>query len=162
MNFLSHRTDEGITLIYEKYADTVYKVCFMLMKNTSDAQDAVQNVFVKLINRPEDFESEVHLKSWLIVVAKNECKNTLKHWFNSKREDAAALEKITYDNKEDNLIDIVFKLPEKYRLPLYLYYYEGYSAEEISGILGIKYSTIRTHLKKGRENLKNIIGGDRN
>ncbi len=157
MSTFSLRTNEEFTLIYEKYVDSVYRVCFMLLKNTAEAQDAVQNVFIKLINRENNFDSESHLKAWLIVVAKNECKNILKSWFHSKREDNSVLESITYSEKEDSIINEILKLPDKYKLPLYLYYYEGYSGEEISKMLNIRHSTLRTHLKKGREKLKSVM-----
>ena len=73
------RTDEEITRVYNKYVDTVYRVCFMMLKSASEAEDAVQNVFVKYINSGGDLETEEHIKAWLIVTAKNECKNMLKH-----------------------------------------------------------------------------------
>ena len=129
----------------------------MFLKNTSDAQDAVQNVFIKLINQNKTFENENHLKAWLITVAKNECKNTLRHWFFSKRADNEELENITYSDRNDSLINEILKLPDKYKLPLYLYYYEGYSTEETAKILGINHSTLRTNLKKAREKLKKMM-----
>ncbi len=157
MGTLSTANEKEFARVYEKYVDSVYRVCLMLLKNTSDAQDAVQNVFIKLINKKEDFENENHLKAWLITVAKNECKNVLKHWFFSQRSDSSQLENITYSDKNDSLINEIFELPDKYKLPLYLYYYEGYSTQETAEILGIKHSTLRTHLKKGREKLKKIL-----
>ena len=81
------RTDEEITRVYNKFVDTVYRVCFMMLKNADETEDAVQNVFIKYINCGTAFESDENVKAWLIVVAKNECKNMLKHWFRSKRTD---------------------------------------------------------------------------
>jgi len=149
--------EQEFLAVYEKYSDSVYRVCFMLLKNTADAQDAVQNVFIKLIKRDENFENENHLKAWLIKVAKNECKNMLRHWFFSKRTDSAELDRVTYWENEESVVGEILKLPDKYKLPMYLYYYEGYSTLEVAEILGIKHSTLRTHLKKGREKLKNIL-----
>ena len=78
-------SDAQITRIYEKYLNTVYKVCFMFLKNEAETEDAVQNVFIKLMNQTKKFESDEHIKAWLIVTAKNECKNVLSHWWKTKR-----------------------------------------------------------------------------
>ena len=154
---LSISTEREFEKIYEKYVDCVYRVCFMFLKNTLDAQDAVQNVFIKLINQNKTFENENHLKAWLITVAKNECKNTLRHWFFTKRANNEELQKVTYSDKTDSLINEILRLPDKYKLPLYLYYYEGYSTEETAKILEINHSTLRTNLKKAREKLKKMM-----
>ena len=155
------RTDEEITRIYELYVNTVYKVCFMMLKNVSETEDATQNVFIKFMRYNKEFSSDEHIKAWLIVTARNECINMLKNWFRSKRESLDGIADLGYveeDKKE--LLEIVFSLEEKYRLPIYLYYYEGYSTAEISEILKIKHSTIRTYMVKGREKLKLILEED--
>lgn len=159
MSVSALRTDEEITRIYEKYVDTVYRVCFMLLKNTSETEDATQNVFIKFMRDKKEFTSDEHIKAWLIVTAKNECINMLKHWFRSKRSDSDVLAEISYDDdfEKGELLARVFSLDEKFRLPIYLYYYEGYSTAEISEMLSIKHSTIRTYMVKGREKLKLIL-----
>ena len=153
------RTDEEITRVYEKFVDTVYRVCFMMLKNTSETEDATQNVFIKFMRDDKEFTSDEHVKAWLIVTAQNECKNMLKHWFRSKRDDIDSVPEAAYvdeDGKKD-LLEKVLSLEEKYRMPIYLYYYEGYSTSEISEMLKIKHSTIRTYMAKGREKLKIIL-----
>lgn len=151
----AQRSDENVTYIYEKYVDTVYKVCFMMLKNSAETEDATQNVFVKYMNCDKDFDSEEHIKAWLIVTARNECKNMLTYWFNSKRSDLSDAPEGTYEDEEKSeVLEKVLGLDKKYRLPIYLYYYMGYSTLEISKMLGIKHSTLRTHLAKGREKLK--------
>ncbi len=159
MSVSALRTDEEITRIYEKFVDTVYKVCFVLLKNVSETEDATQNVFVKFIRDKKVFDSDEHIKAWLIVTARNESLNMLKHWFRSKRTDSEVLDNMTYndDAEEGELLRKVFSLDEKFRLPIYLYYYEGYSTAEISEMLNIKHSTIRTYMAKGRERLKLIL-----
>ena len=153
------RTDEEITRVYEKYVDTVYRVCFMMLKNASETEDATQNVFIKYMRDDKEFESEEHLKAWFIVTAQNECKNMLKHWFRAKRDniDDVAEEAYVDDDSKKDLLEKVFSLDEKYRMPIYLYYYEGYSTSEISEMLNIKHSTIRTYMAKGREKLKLLL-----
>lgn len=153
------RTDVEIARVYEKFVNTVYKVCFMLLKNVSETEDATQNVFIKFMKDNKEFQSDEHIKAWLIVTAKNECINMLKHWFRAKRSDNDVLAEMTYtdDFEKGQLLEKVLSLNEKFRLPVYLYYYEGYSTAEISEMLGIKHSTIRTYMKKGREKLKIIL-----
>lgn len=165
MTFLGNsalRTDEEITRVYEKYVDTVYRVCFMMLKNASETEDATQNVFIKYMRDDKEFESEEHLKAWFIVTAQNECKNMLKHWFRAKRDNIEDVPEATYvdDDGKKDLLEKVFSLDEKYRLPIYLYYYEGYSTSEISEILKTKHSTVRTYMAKGREKLKIILEED--
>ncbi len=162
MTYLSNstlRTDEEITRVYEKYVDTVYRVCFMLLKNASETEDATQNVFIKYMRDGTEFASDEHLKAWLIVTAQNECKNMLKHWFRAKRDNIEDVPEASYvdDDSKKDLLEKVFSLDEKYRLPIYLYYYEGYSTSEISEILSTKHSTVRTYMAKGREKLKILL-----
>ena len=162
MSNSAFRTDEEITRVYEKYVDTVYKVCFMMLKNASETEDATQNVFIKFMKDDKVFETDEHLKAWLIVTAQNECKNMLKHWFRAKRDNIEDVPEASYvdDTDKKDLLEKVFSLDEKYRLPIYLYYYEGYSTAEISEILKTKHSTVRTYMAKGREKLKQILEED--
>ncbi len=159
MGISEFRTDEEITRVYEKFVDTVYKVCFMMLKNASETEDATQNVFIKFMRDNKVFETDEHIKAWLIVTAQNECKNMLKHWFRSKRDELDNVPEASYvdDDSKKELMEKVFSLDEKYRLPIYLYYYEGYSTSEISEMLNIKHSTIRTYMAKGREKLKIML-----
>lgn len=156
-NFL-YRTDKDITQVYEKYADMVYRICFMMLKNESETEDATQNVFIKLLNYGKELKSDEHLKAWLIVTAKNECKNMLKHWWRQKTVDMDSVSETAYfDKPEDGIIEKVKNLPDKYKIPIYLHYYEGYSTEEISVMLNINHSTVRGQLATGRKKLKLMI-----
>ena len=157
----SIRSSAEVTDVYNKFVDTVYRVCFMMLKNESETEDATQNVFIKYMNYEKKFASDEHVKAWLIVTAKNECKNMLKHWFHSKRTPIDEVKEGSYEDKNQNeVLEQVMKLDKKYRVPLYLYYYEGYSTLEISDMLGIKHSTVRTHMAKGREKLKLLLEED--
>ncbi len=131
----------------------------MMLKNGSETEDATQNVFIKFMRDSKEFETDEHIKAWLIVTAQNECKNMLKHWFRSKRDELDNVPEASYvdDDSKKDLMEKVFSLDEKYRLPIYLYYYEGYSTSEISEMLNIKHSTIRTYMAKGREKLKIML-----
>ena len=159
MSVFSLRTDEEITAVYNKYADTVYRVCYMLLKNEDESCDVCQNVFLKLIDSKREFQNYEHIKAWLIVTAQNECKNILKHWWRSKRVDMDSIKDMPY-SENDNNSDVkqkLMSLPDKYRLPLYLHYYEGYSTQEIADMLGVKPSTLRTQLVTARNKLKLML-----
>ncbi|WP_343208501.1 RNA polymerase sigma factor [Anaerolentibacter hominis] len=154
-------SDRDIMELYYRQVDTVYRVCFMMLKNTADAEDVTQNVFVKLIQLGKRFESEEHEKAWLIVAARNECKNLLGHWWRKKRTSIEDVnpQQLTAEHQYDETLEEVIGLPERFRLPVYLYYYEGYSTKEISGLLHRKEGTVRSQLHTGREMLKLRLGG---
>ena len=118
----------------------------------------MSDVFLRLVRNAHKIKSEEHLKAWLIVTAQNECKNMLKHWFRSKRTDFEDIAEPSYVTEEDSgVMEKVMSLDEKYRVPIYLYYYEGYSTAEISEMIGINHSTLRTYMAKGREKLKMLL-----
>ncbi|HHV50604.1 MAG TPA: RNA polymerase sigma factor [Clostridiales bacterium] len=149
------RTDKELTQIYCRHVDTVYRICFMYMKNAHDTEDMVQNTFIRLIKDGTRFESAEHEKAWLIRTATNLC---IDH-FRSPWARTAYLEDIgqpaeTFSFEIDYTIEKVKKLPPKYRTAIYLYYYEGYSTPEIAKILGKNESTVRNYLHKGRKLLK--------
>lgn len=152
-------TNEEITNIYHRNIDTVYRVSLMFLKDVSDAEDAVQDIFIKLIRGKYRFETDEHEKAWLIVATQNHCKNILKNWWRKKRTDINKIPQPSYMENftVDNIWQEVVKLPNKYKIVIYLYYYEGYATKEISDILGVKDSTIRSRLSRARKRLKIII-----
>lgn len=153
--------EEEFEAIYERNADTVYRICFSYMKNKSDAEDAVQDTFVNLIKKNMKFENYNHEKAWLIVTAGNICKNKLKSW-KRKVENIEDYNCISSKENEDidETLKFVLNLPAKYKMAIYLYYYEGYTTIEISKITGVKESSVRSQLKRGREMLELKIGGE--
>lgn len=147
--------------IYERNVDTVYRICYSYLKNKTDAEDMVQETFIRLLRKEIKFENYNHEKAWLIVTASNLCKNSLKSWKNKIEniEDYSSI-KSKEEKDIDETLHIVLELPNKYKTTIYLYYYEGYSSLEIAKITGKKESTIRSQLKRGREILKVKIGGE--
>ena len=124
---------EEIEAIYRRQFKLVYQICLVLMKSVPDAEDAAQTVFRRVMERAEPFRDPEHEKAWLIVTAQNECRGQLKHWWHTRREDAAALDTLTWNQPESGLVwEQVAALPEKYRLVLYLHYYQGYATDEIA------------------------------
>lgn len=141
--------------IYDMYADDIYRLCFSYMKNRMDAEDAVQETFLKYYRLDKSFDSAQHLKAWLIVTASNYCKDILKQWWR-KRKNLEDYQDVIGGEKQmvDEMMELIMRLPEKYKTPLYLYYYEGYDSGEIAQILKKPPSTIRTYLQKARKLLK--------
>lgn len=142
---------------YEKYKNTVYSVIFNYVQNTEDTADLLQEVFLKLYATDTEFTGEEHRKAWLIRVSVNLCINHLRS--NKRRKTVALEEDVPYfDQREDNeLLKIVLDLPEKYRIPIHLFYYESYSIKDIANVLDIPESTVKIQLKRGREKLSNIL-----
>lgn len=134
----------------------------MFMKSKSDAEDAVQDTFIKLMKSDMSFENENHEKAWLIVTASNLCKNNLRHWFKKKRNSFEYIGVLKYEDSHDfEVLDEVLALPDKYKTVIYMYYYEGYSTVEIAKNLDIGESTVRSQLLRGRQMLKKSLGGER-
>ena len=95
------RTGEEVATLYRRHVGMVYQICLMLMKNVPDAEDATQNVFRKVMEYEEPFRDPEHEKAWLIVTARNECKNQLKHWWRKNRANEEVLEHLTWEQPED-------------------------------------------------------------
>ena len=150
-------TKENFKDIYERHFTMVYRVCFSYMKNAPDAEDAVADVFAKLLIKGIDFESKEHEKAWLLRVAINQCKDSLKHWWrrNSNIDNHQIQESDLL--RENYVLEIVLGLPKRYKDVIYLYYYEGYGTAEIAKILKKPHSTVRYHMREARNLLKEIL-----
>lgn len=157
-------TNEQFTCCAKKYIDTVFRLALNYMGSSADADDVTQNVFLKLLKEPKPFQSDEHIRYWLIRVTINECRSMLRSpWRSAENfeDHAAKLSFVTPEHSE--LFYAVMDLPKKYRVPIYLYYYEEYSTEEIASMLKIPQATVCTHLKRGREMLKkNLQEADSN
>jgi len=127
------------------------------MKNAPDAEDAVANVFAKLLKKGLTFENDEHEKAWLLRTAINQCKDSLKHWWrrNSNIDDYQNIESAPL--QENYVLEVVLELPKRYKDVIYLYYYEGYGTAEIAKILKKPHSTIRYHMREARSLLKEIL-----
>ncbi len=151
--------DDEFIRIFNLYKNDIYRLSYSYTKNISDSDDVVQNTFIKLYKNNELLEkSDKEIKKWLIRVAINECKNLI---LSSWKKKITALtdreENIGEEVDHNEILDAVFKLPKKYRIVLYLYYYEGYKVKEISSILKISESNIQVRLLRARKQLKEIL-----
>ena len=148
---------ESFDNTYSTHVDMLYRVCFSYMKSEAEAEDVVADVFVKLLERGKTFESAEHEKAWLIRASINLCKDRLKHWWRS-RADIDDYSHLESDNGSDNeILQQIMNLPERYKAVIYLYYYEGYSSAEIAEILNKPRSTILNHLSEARKVLKGVL-----
>lgn len=149
---------EEFTVFAEKYMDTIYRVAYSWTKNSDDANDVTQDVLIQLYKTTKEFESESHLKNWLIRVTVNQCKMLFRSpW--SKMEDIGEYAN-TLGFEEESHLDLfqaVMNLDKKYRVPIFLFYYEGYSTAEIASILGIREKTVSTRLFRAKSKLKDYL-----
>ena len=151
-------TQEELAALYRRQVGMVYQICLVLLKNVPDAEDACQSVFQKVMERPEPFRDPEHEKAWLIVTARNECKNQLRHWWRTRRSGEEALETLTWEQEGDGEIwELLLSLPQRERLAIYLHCYLGYSTQEAAGLLGSKPATLRSWLFRGRNRLKTLL-----
>ena len=148
-------TDEQFTAYAKMYMDMVFRVAFNYLKSQSDADDITQNVLIKLYRANKTFENDAHIKHWLIRVTINECKRALLSPWRRTEPIEDYIESLSFEAPEQSeLFEMVMKLPEKHRVVIYLYYFEDYSTDDIARLLSIPSATVRTHLKRARENLK--------
>ena len=151
-------TETEFTAAAERHLDMVYRIALNSLRHPADAEDAVQNTMLRLWRTDTDFAGEEHLRRWLARVAVNESRRIAAHpWRRRAVSLEEAREPVFQDRERRELYEAVMGLPAKYRVPLYLYYYEGYAVAEIGEILGLKPSTVQTRLSRGREKLKTTL-----
>lgn len=146
--------------ICEKYFDMVYKLALSQTKDCTLAEDVTSDVFLKFVESGKDFESEEHIKAWLIRVTLNCSKSVFSSsWF---KKTVPLLETITAEmpEEESEVYEAVLKLPQKYRAVIHLFYYEEFSVAQIANYLKLNESTVRTHLQRGRTLLKMSLEGE--
>ena len=153
-------TNQQAERLANAYADAILRLSYTYLKNTDDAQDICQTVFIKLLTEPRQFESMEHERAYILRMASNACKDLLKSpW----RKRACGLETVLEvpapETGDGSVLAAVNELPANYRTVIYLFYYEGYQAAEIGKILGVPTATVHTRLARGRARLKDILGG---
>ncbi len=150
--------------VFKKYSKQIYVTALSCLKNKSDAENVLQDVFVKLLSSNRSFESEEHLRHWLIKVAVNLSKNTLRsNWFRSSVPIDDCFELPGGDLPDPALLDVrgaVMKLDKTLRLPVILYYYDGLDSSQCASVLGVSESAFRVRLHRAREKLRTILGDD--
>ena len=151
-------THERFAHLAEKYADTVFRVAFSYLKSREDADDVTQEVFIKLYSVDTEFESEEHIRNWLIRVTINQCRKQFRSpWRRLENIDDYAATLSFEDDNDRDLFRAVMELEQKYRSVIFLYYYIGYSTAEIADILRIPVNTVSTRLSRARARLRTML-----
>ena len=142
----------------ETYADAILRLSYTYLKNTHDAQDICQTVFVKLLTDPREFDTADHERAYILRMAANACKDLLKSPWRKRTCGLEACGEVPAPEAADgSMLAAVEALPVHYRAVIYLYYYEGYQAAEIGKILGIPTATVHTRLARGRDRLRQLL-----
>lgn len=153
---ISFGTKQKAEKIIRQYADMIFRIAFQNLKNKDDAEDILQDVSLALLTKNAPLYDENHIKPWLIRVTLNKCKNYHKSAYKTKTEPLSDYIGF-YANEDKELLEDIMSLPENYRNTLYLFYYEGYSIEEIAQLMKRKPSTVGSWLHRARRKLKTII-----
>lgn len=143
----------------DQYKDMIYRVALNYLGNPHDADDIVQEVLMKLYTCKKKFDTETYLRSWLIRVTVNKCKNILRMPWRKRSVslDEAADMQTFQEPGQSELFQSVMKLSEKYRIVLYLFYYEEYAVKEIAGLLSVSESVVTSRLSRARIQLKSQL-----
>ena len=148
-------TDQQLVPLAQRYMDTIFRIAYSYLRSQADADDVTQDVLIRLYKTETAFESDDHLKHWLIRVTVNRCKNIFRSPWRKVENIADYENSLTFEAPEHReLFDAVMALDKRYRLPVLLYYYEGYSQKEIAGLLSLPEETVRTRLFRARGKLK--------
>ena len=156
------RSEQELNRVIDQYGDTVRRICLLYLKNEADSEDIFQTVFLKYITSKIKFNSTEHEKAWIIRVTINSCKDLLRSFFRTIPLDDLFEKPQFLSNDHREVIEAVLSLSQKYRDVIYLHYYEGYTALEISQILGKNVNTIYTLLTRSKKMLRDQLGGEYN
>ena len=148
-----------LEVLIDQYENTLYRAALAILGNPAEAEDAVQDTFLRWLEKCPKFESEGHEKAWLLTVTANGCKTRLRQ---AKRRPTVELLDIypAQTQEERGTMEAVLALPPRERAAIHLFYYEGYSTEEIAAITGQRPGTVRSRLSRAREKLREILKGE--
>ena len=143
-------------MVVVRHENRLYRIALSITGNISDADDIVQEAFLRAYEKAPEFESGEHEKAWLIRVTINLCKSRLRSPWH--RRIVPLLDSYPASEPEQHeLMEQIMELPRKYRTVIHLYYYEGYSIKDISGLTGQRNSTVRSQLTRARQKLKSFL-----
>lgn len=154
-------TDEAFERAAQAYSDTIFRVAYHAVRSRPDAEDVTQTVLLRLYERKEPFQGEDHLKFWLLRVAVNESRRLLRAPWRRKVVPLEDWDGPAESGEEGEVLEAVMALEPKYRLSIYLYYYEGCSVREVAQALHAKESTVQTWLQRAREKLRVSLTGEK-
>ena len=151
----SNRLEE----LVNKHENTLFRAALAILGDVHGAEDAVQETFLRYLEKCPEFRDEGHERAWLLKVTANFCKSALR---SRQRHPTVELLDVypAPDEESRELVEAVLELPANQRAAVHLFYYEGYSTEEIAAILGQRPGTVRSHLSRGREALRQKLKGE--
>ncbi len=149
-----NKSEEEIKELVDKYSSLIFRISYCILCNAYDAEDAVQETFLKYITKAPEFNSEEHRKAWLIKVSANISKNMLMFRVKKETVNIDDVENIGIAQSDYETFELIMSLPAKYKVIMTLYYVEGYKSKEIAEIIDISEEAVRKRLQKGRELLK--------
>lgn len=144
-------TELDIDRVFDTYGNMLFRICLVFLCNEQDAEDVVQETFIKYVAKSPTFHDSEHEKAWLITVATNRCKNMKRFNLIRKHLDIQDLQLYSKDEENGDLLEHLMKLPKKHKMVLLLHYVEGYKVDEIAKILHISTSAVKKRLQRGRE-----------
>lgn len=148
-----------VETLIARYHHNLYAVAFSVCSDREDAEEAAQDAFIQYHLSKKEFESEEHIRAWLIRVAINKAKNAAKSFWHRNRvtlEDQMAT--LSFETEEaSQVFEAVMQLPQKYRVVVHLFYYEDYSVREIADILYLSEANVKTRLSRARSMLRNTL-----
>lgn len=153
----SSAREQEFARVYDALGNTLYRLSYSLLLSREEAEDVVQEVFLKYLRGHPPFSDDDHEKAWLLRVTVNQCRDLLrrrKHRHHLPLEEAAAF---CADTGTGEVTRQLLLLPRLYQVPLLLHYYEGYSVEEIGSVLRLSASAVKMRLKRGREKLREAL-----
>lgn len=149
-------SEKEIEKIMDDYGNTLFRICLIMLGNSHDAEDAVQETLIKYLQKTPDFNDKEHEKAWLIKVASNKCKDMLRFRARHATIDIESICEFMQDSSDSGILEALMTLPEKFRIILVLYYVEQYKTDEIAKMIGKSSSAVKMRLQKGRRLLKEI------
>lgn len=147
-------SNEWILDRYYLHKTVLFQIAFSYLGNKQDCEDVLQEAFIKLCYHSPDFPESEDEKRWLIRITINLCKNHLKSYWNRYKVNLDAVNELTMEVEEREVLLGLIRLPQKYKTVIQLYYFVGYNVKEISKILNLSESAVKMRLKRGREFLK--------
>lgn len=150
---------QALQELVASYRNNLFATAFNVCGNAQDAEDVVQETFLQYYTYQKEFDSEQHIRAWLIRVAVNKAKNVNRtFWRRNRLSLEDYMETLTFETPEsENLFETVMHLPEKYRIVIHLFYYEDYTVREIAGILKLSESNVKIRLSRGRALLRDAL-----
>lgn len=154
MSNISARPADNMERIMGTYGNLLFRLCLITLGNANDAEDAVQETFIKYLQKAPAFRDAEHEKAWLLTVATNQCRDMLRFRNRHFMINIEEINEFTGEQSHSGILEALMTLPEKFRMVLVLYYVEEYGMEEIAHIIGKSISAVKMRLQKGRRLLR--------